>query len=108
MFPVAAAVTATLYATSAVASLNSPSPSRILTSADGAPRGRITAVAATASGGATMAPRTNAAGHVNSDVSACAATATATIETTTRSTASRTMGHSSCLNSCNVVVNAFQ
>ena len=48
-------------ATRAVASLSSDSPSRIVTIRRGSPIRRAIAVAATASGGATTAPRANAA-----------------------------------------------
>ena len=46
--------------TRAVASLTSDSPSRIVTIRRGSPMRRATAVAATASGGATIAPSANA------------------------------------------------
>ena len=55
-----AAATATFRATSAVASLNRLSPSRMLTIRRGAPTRRITAVAAAGSVGETMAPSANA------------------------------------------------
>lgn len=61
--PATTAATASRYATSAVASLMSPSPSRIVVTSRGAPRGRSTAVAATGSVGETIAPSTNASGH---------------------------------------------
>ena len=53
--PVSAAATPSRYATSAVASLTSPSPSRMVVSTRRAPMVRITAIAATGSGGETMA-----------------------------------------------------
>ena len=49
--------------TSAVASLTSDSPSRMVTTRRGRPIRRAIAVAATASGGATTAPRANAAAN---------------------------------------------
>ena len=61
--PVTAATTATLKATRAVASLNIPSPSRIVTNRWGSRSLRATAVAATGSGGHTIAPRTRATTH---------------------------------------------
>ncbi len=83
--PRTAAATAIWYDTSDVASFTSPSPSRIVTSARGAPSGRITAIAATGSGGATMAPSAKAAGQVNSGANPCATRATAPmVSTTTR------------------------
>ena len=83
--PVTAAPMATRYATSAVASLTRPSPSRMVVSDRWAPTVRMTAIAATGSGGETMAPSVNAAGQENSGVSACATTATATMVTSTTS-----------------------
>src|SRR5215217_5780977 len=62
---VVSAVFAVLSATSAVASLTRLSPSRIATTRRGIPTRRATAVAATASGGATTAPRQKAAAHEN-------------------------------------------
>lgn len=57
------AATAVRNDTSAVASLSSDSPSRIVTTRRGNPALRATATAATASGGATMAPTANAAAN---------------------------------------------
>ena len=57
--------------TRAVASLSSDSPSRIVTIRRGSPIRRPTAVAATASGGATTAPMANAAGQPTPGMSAC-------------------------------------
>ena len=57
----ARARTAVRNATSAVASLSSDSPSRIVTILRGRPIRRATAVAATASGGETTAPKASAA-----------------------------------------------
>ena len=56
-----AAASATRYAVIAVASLNSDSPWRIVTTRSGSPTRRAIEVAATASGGATTAPSTSAA-----------------------------------------------
>ncbi|GAA0644771.1 hypothetical protein GCM10009535_22740 [Streptomyces thermocarboxydovorans] len=57
----AAAATATRNAVIAVASFSRDSPWRIVVTFDGSPTLRATAVAATASGGATTAPNTSAA-----------------------------------------------
>src|SRR6185436_19110479 len=59
----AATASAMLYIVSAVASFSRLSPSKIVTTRRGTASREVTAVAATASGGATMAPRTNATGH---------------------------------------------
>ena len=67
----APAAIAVRSATSAVASLSSDSPSRIVTIRRGSPIRRPIAVAATASGGATTAPIANAAGQPTSGSSAC-------------------------------------
>src|ERR671912_399124 len=61
--PVTTAATATRYATMPVASLTRLSPSRIVTMRRGTPRRWATAVAAMASVGETIAPRTKAAAH---------------------------------------------
>ncbi len=61
--PSIAATLATRYATSAVASFRRLSPSRIVTIRRGTPRRWKIAVAATASGGATIAPSVRAAAH---------------------------------------------
>ena len=63
-------------ATSAVASLSSDSPSRIVTMRRGRPMRRPIVVAATASGGATTAPIAKAAGQPRSGRSALTRTAT--------------------------------
>ncbi len=55
-------------------------------------RREVTAVAATASGGDTIAPSTNATGQVIPGISACATQATAVVVTTTRPMASRAIG----------------
>ena len=67
MVPVA--MIAVRRATSAVASLSSDSPSRIVTIRRGSPIRRPIAVAATASGGATTAPIMKAAGQPRSGIS---------------------------------------
>ena len=61
-----AAASATLYAVSAVASLSRLSPPSSVIVRRGRPSLRPTALADTASGGATIAPRTNAAASVSS------------------------------------------
>lgn len=61
--PVVAAATAAAYRTSAVASLNSASPSGMATSRLGMPSLRAMLVAAGASVGPTAVPSTNAMGH---------------------------------------------
>ena len=55
-------------------------------------RRRAIAVVTSASGGATMAPRTNADAQVNCGAAACAMTATAAVVTNTSATASKKMG----------------
>ena len=75
--------------TSALASLRSDSPSRIVTTRRGSPIRRATAVAATASGGATTAPIAMAAAQPMPGRSACTTTATASDVSTTRTTESR-------------------
>jgi len=72
-----------------VASLISDSPSRIVTTLRGTPRRWKTLVAATASGGATIAPSANAAGQPRPGMSAWATTATTTVVNSTRPTARR-------------------
>ena len=52
----------------------------------------VTAVAATASGGDTIAPSTNATGQLIPGISACATHATAVVVTTTRPMASSAIG----------------
>src|SRR6476619_7630154 len=75
---------AVFRATSAVASLSSDSPSRIVTMPRGSPIRRATAVAATASGGATTAPIANAAGQSTPGRTRCTTSATPTVVKTTR------------------------
>ena len=79
------AVTATRNATSAVASLNSPSPSAALTSGRGTLWLRMIRPAASGSVGEITAPSANAAAH-GSPTSAWATTATAPIVTSTSPT----------------------
>ena len=52
----------------------------------------VTAVAATASGGDTIAPSTNATGQPIPGITACATQATAVVVTTTRPIASSAIG----------------
>src|SRR5262245_28554295 len=52
----------------------------------------VTAVAATASGGDTIAPSTNATGQLIPGITACATHATAVVVTTTRPIASSAIG----------------
>lgn len=84
--PATVAATATRYATSAVASLNSPSPSMSLTSRRGTSSRCMMAVAATGSVGDTIAPRTNAVCQAMPGITKCAAHATADIVTRTKTT----------------------
>jgi hypothetical protein len=85
------AATASAYAVSAVPSLTSDSPSRIVRIRAGTPRRRSTAVAATGSVGPRTAPTMNATAH-GSPAIQCATAATATTVTSTRPTASRLIG----------------
>ena len=75
--------------TRAVASLSSDSPSRIVTTRRGRPIRLATAVAATASGGATTAPIAMAAAQPMSGTSHCTTAPTASEVTTTSTTESR-------------------
>ena len=68
------------------------SPSTIETSLRGTPSRRAIAVAASGSVGDTIAPSTNAAGHVSPSTTACATTATPTVVATTRPTARSPIG----------------
>jgi len=68
------------------------------------PSRRVTAVTATTSGGATIAPSTNAAGHGIRGMIAWATAATTTIVRTTRSTPSRVIDPMFCRKSRNDVV----
>ena len=69
--PTELAASAVRRVTSAVASLSSDSPSRIVTIRRGSPIRRAIAVAATASGGATTAPTAMASGHEIAGTSQC-------------------------------------
>ncbi len=85
------AATAARYAMSADASLMRLSPSRIVTIRRETPSRWKTAVAATASGGATMAPSANAAAS-GMPVSCCVTNATATVVNSTSPMASNRIG----------------
>ena len=69
----------------AVASLSSDSPSRIVTSCRGMPTRRAMVVAATASGGATTAPKAkasaNGTGRINQVINPMASAVTSTSDT---------------------------
>ncbi len=69
---------------------------------------RMTAIAATGSGGETMAPSVNAAAQVNSGVSACATTATAAMVRSTSSVPNRRMGQRFARKSRSELVSAAQ
>lgn len=71
-WPVICAATANCNATSAAASFTRLSPSKMLTIRCGTGRRRVTFVAATASGGETIAPSENAAAQVSDGMSECA------------------------------------
>ncbi len=86
-------------ATSAVASLSSDSPSRIVTIRRGSPIRRPIAVAATASGGATTAPIMKAAGQPRSGISSWTSTATPAVVNTTSPTDSSRIGRRLALKS---------
>ena len=75
------------------------SPSRIVTTREGTPRRRKIAVAATASGGATIAPSANAGHQPSSGISAFATTATTTVVNSTSPIASRPMARRFALKS---------
>ena len=79
-------------ATSAVASLSSDSPSRIVTIRRGSPIRRPIAVAATASGGATTAPIARAIGHETPGSSRCATSPTPNVVNATSPTDSSRIG----------------
>ena len=89
--PVPAAARAVRSATSAVASLNSDSPSRMVTTRRGRPIVRPTAVVATASGGATTAPTANASAQLRPGSAACRRRPTPAAVNTTSPTASHTI-----------------
>ena len=90
--PVATAASANLYATRPVASLTRLSPSMMVTTRRGTLSRWVTAVAATASGGDTIAPSTNATSQLIPGITACAAQATAVVVATTRPMASCEIG----------------
>ena len=89
--PIAAA-SATLYAVSAVASLSRLSPPSSVIARRGSPSRRPTAVAETASGGATMAPSVSAAATVSSGTVWKATKPTANVVASGNPTASSPMG----------------
>ena len=86
-------------AISAVASLIRLSPSRIVTIRGATPSRRKIAVAATASGGATIAPRANAAARELGRSGRSATAPTTTVVNSTRPTASRPIGRRFALKS---------
>ena len=90
-------------ATSAVASLSSDSPSRIVTIRRGSPIRRPIAVAATASGGATTAPIASESPQDRSGTSQCAIAPTPRVVATTRPTESSRMGRRLALKSMSEV-----
>jgi len=90
--PLTAAITAARYRMSAVASFTRLSPSRIVTTRCGRPNRFATAVAETASGGETIAPKAMAPAQPNPGRQMCATTATAAVVANTRPTASRVIG----------------
>ncbi len=86
------AVTAVRSRTSEVASFTRLSPSRIVTTRRGRPTRRATAVVATASGGATTAPRAKAAAKDRPGTTQRATTATTSAVNATSPTDSRPIG----------------
>ena len=86
------APSANRYVTSAVASLTRLSPSMMVTRRRGTPSFLMTAAAADASGGETIAPSRNAAGHEMPRPKARTVTATSVVVNRTRPNASRKMG----------------
>ena len=96
--PLAVATTAVRYATNAVASLNSDSPSTSATMRLGTGIRRKTVVAARASVGPTIAPNANA-GAQSSPTTKCMTTATTTVVSSTSTTDSRAIGQTSVLRS---------
>ena len=86
--PVMAAI-AVRRLTRAVASLSRDSPSSTVTIWRGSPMRRATALAETASGGATAAPRASATGQGMSGTRACSVHPTVNVVTTTAVTDSR-------------------
>ena len=87
-----AAADAARYAVSEVASLMRLSPSRIVTIRRGTPSRWKIDVAATASGGATIAPRVSAAARPMPGIMAFATRPTASVVNSTRPTARRRIG----------------
>ncbi len=87
-----AAATATRYAVSAVASLTRLSPPRIVSTRRGSPSSRPTAAAATASGGATIAPSAKDAASGISGISQCVTKPTVTVVASTRPTERKPIG----------------
>ena len=98
-----AAAMAVRRATRAVASLSSDSPSRIVTTRRGRPIRRPTAVAATASGGATTAPMAIAAGQPIPGSIACTSRPTPADVKMTRPTESSRIGRRLALKSTSEV-----
>ena len=80
-------------------SLTRLSPSTIVTSLRGTPKRRAIEVAARGSVGDTIAPRTKALPHENPSMTVCATTATPTVVTRTRPTASSPIGREFALSS---------
>ena len=83
----------------AVASLTRLSPSRIVTTRGGTPSRRKIAVAATASGGATMAPSAKATAGSRNGMMARATSPTTSVVNSTRPTASSAIGRALALKS---------
>lgn len=86
------AATATRRAVRAVASLSRLSPSRMVTTRRGSPTLRATAVADTASGGATTAPRARQAASGSEGTTRCRTSPTAAVVNSTSPKASSAMG----------------
>ena len=104
--PVTAAAIAVRYNTSADASLTRLSPSRITMTRRGTGSRDTIAAAATASGGEMIAPSATATLHGMPGISACAASATATVVASTNPIDSRPIGRRFALNSRNDVKKA--
>ena len=101
--PLTTAPTAARYNTRAVASLTRLSPSRMVTTRRGIRRRFPTAVADTASGGETMAPRAMASAQPMPGNRTCATAATPPVVASTSPTARREIGLRFCRNSRNEV-----
>ncbi len=99
----AAIASAVRSETSAVASLNSDSPSRIVTTRRGSPIRRPIAVAATASGGATTAPSASATAQEIPGRIACTTAPTPTVVKTTSPIESSRIGRRLALKSTSEV-----